>query len=77
MGRYGRRCGLEPTKVGVEMGDGVVQCDLRAQLSRDGLRLDELAHPNHVLRTLTRQKPGGVGARCSAVIVLRTSSSAG
>ena len=49
IGRYPRRGGLEPTKVSIEMSDRVVQCDLRAELEHDGLRLDELAHPDHVL----------------------------
>ena len=56
----------------------MVPCDLRAELHHDGLRLDELAHPGHVLGALTRQKPGGVSTPTrSAVMVLRTDSSAG
>ena len=44
------------------MGDGVVQGDPSAELHLDGLRRHELAHPRQVLRALTRQKPGGIGA---------------
>ena len=45
------------------MGDRVVQGDLRAELNHDGLRLDELTHPGHVLRSLTPEKPDSIGAQ--------------
>jgi hypothetical protein len=44
------------------MGDRVVQGDLCPELDHDGLRLDEFAHPDHVLGALTRQKPRRIGA---------------